>query len=351
MTAPKTYVSWGFGAKVETTYGTINAVTASDGILLKEVPVPDVPKWLNMGDRGVTPAAGVRQNAPNSGRWGEYKVVAEGIGSPATQAYAAGVKPQLDVAILSAGFLGTGSFTAGQEFWQYTPVSQPSALTSVTTEVNVSGQLYRLFGAYSDLTITAKGPMIPDWVFDFIGMMDLMTDATIPTFTSYPNMAAVPMKADNVGAVIGLWTGSNLIVRDFELKMNRDHKHNRANMNAGGHAGYTPAYRRPELTIQVERVALATVSPWNTATTLNPYKLCEDAVPVKLQLDIGAVQYKRWHIYTGNGVTTGNPNPTAQAVLKDVKDSRDGPTATWTLIFELFASTYGAADEISILYN
>lgn len=351
MTAPKTLVSWGYSAKAETTYGTINANGVGDGILLKQVPTVDVPHWLNMGDRGVTPAAAPRQNAPNSGRWGGFKVTGEGIGSKGTIAYTAGVKPQLDVAILSAGFIGTGSFTAGQEYWLYTPNAQPSTLTSVTTEVSLAGMLYRLFGAYSDLDIMAKGPTIPDWNFDFIGMMDLMTDAAIPAFTSYPNMSDMPQKADNLTGKIGLFTGAPLIIRELSLKMNRNHKNARANMNAGGHAGYTPFYRKPTLQVVIERVALATSSPWNTATQLNPYKLCEDAVPFLVQFDFGTTQYRRWHIFSGNGTTAGAPNPAAQAILTDVKDTADGPTATWTLDIELFASTYGAADEVSIMFN
>lgn len=349
MTAPKTLVSWGFAAKAESTYGTINACTVSDGILLKEVPDVDIPHWLNMGDRGVTPAGAPRQNAPNSGRWGGYKVIAEGIGSPAAQAYSASIKPQLDVAILSSGFAGTGSFTAGQEYWLYTPNAQPSALTSVTTEVNLSGQLYRLFGAYADLAVGVKGPGIPDWHFDYIGMMDLMTDATIPVYTSYPNMAVLPPKADNIGLKLGLFTSG--VVRSFDLKMNRNIKSPRANLSNGGHSGYTPAYRKPTLEVVIERCTLATVTPWNTANTLNPYKLAEDANPILFQIDVGSVQYKRYHFFSGNGTTTGNPNPAAQAVVTNVKDTKDGPNATWTIELELFASTYGASDEVSIMFN
>lgn len=354
MTAPKVLNQWGYAAKVESTYGTINACTVSDGILLKAVPTLDVPHWVNMGDRGVTPGGAPRQDAPNSGRWGGFKVVAEGIGSSSTQAYAAGVKPQLDVAILASGYTGTGSFTAGQENWLYTPAIQPTALTSVTTEVSLSGQLYRLFGAYADIDIAANGPVIPDWNFDFIGAMDLVTDATIPNFTSYPVMATIPMKADSITAKIGLFVGPTLVVKSFHFKEGRNHKNLRANQLGGftsGMSGYSPGYRKPQLELVVERVPLAVASPWNTATTLNPYKLCEDAIPVILQVSVGATQYRKWHIFSGTGLTAGAPNPAAQAVLTDVKDTAEGPTATWTLTFDFFASTYGASDEHAILFN
>ena len=352
MTAPKTLISWGYAAKVESTYGTINAPTTADGILLKAIPTLDTPHWVNMGDRGQTPGGGGRLSAAKSGRWGGYKVAAEGIGFGA--AYSAGNKPQLDVLILASGFAGAGSFTGGQEYWQYSPVTQPTALTSVTSDVNLSGQLYRLFGAYADLEISAIGPTIPDWNFTINGAMDFVTDAAIPAYSSYPAIANLPMKADSITAKIGLWTGTTMVVRSFGLKMNRSITSQRANQVggfSGGMSGFTPGYRNPQLEMVVERCTLATVSPWHTATTLNPYRLCEDSIPILVQISVGATQYKRWHIYSGIGITTGAPNPLAQAVLSDVKDTADGPTATWTLTFDLSPSTYGLSDDLAILYN
>lgn len=353
MTAPKTLVSWGYAAKIEATYGTINACTVSDGILLTKIPTLDVPHWLNNGDRGNTPGGGRRQPAAQSGRWGTFKVEAEGIGSKAAAAYSAGVKPHLDVLIQAAGTAATGSFVATHEYYQYTPENQPTGLASVTTEASVSGQLYRLYGAYADLSIAVNGPGIPVWTFDLNGVLDVITDATIPAFTSYPNQSDLPSKADQIGLTIGLFTGA--VVKSFTFKSNRSIKNSRTNISSGfvpGHAGFTPGYRNPTLEVVIERCAtMATVTPWNTASTLNPYRLAEDRVPVLLQLQVGSTQYKRWFIYTGNGVTTGAPTPAAQAILKDVKDTAEGPTATWTLTFELFESTYGAADAYSILFN
>lgn len=357
MTAPKVLNQWGYAAKIETTYGTINAPGVADGLLLKMVPTVDVPQWLNSGDRGVTPGGAPRQNAPNSGRFGGYKLQAENIGSGA--AYSASVKPHLDVLYQASGFSSNGVFTGGQESYMYAPQMQPAALTSITSDVNLSGQLYRLYGAYSDLSITCKGPEIPISDFDVLGIMDPMTDAAIPAYNSYPAMSNVPMKADAMTAKIGLFVaGANntgLVLRSWHLKMGRNHKNPRANIaslgSAFGHAGFTPGYRKTEIEMVVERVALATVTPWNTATTLNPYKLAEDAVPVLLQLSVGATQYKRWHVQTGTTVTAGLPVPAAQAILINVKDTADGPTATWTLTFECFASTYGASDEVSVVFN
>lgn len=342
MTAVKTLNTWGFAAKVESTYGTIAACGVTDGVLLTKVPTVDVPHWLNTGDRGVTPAGAPRAGAPNSGRWGGYKVTGEGIG--AGVAYSASIFPVLHTLLLASGFTATGSFGAGSEKWDYAPAIQPAALTSVTTEVNLSGQLYRLFGAYADLDIVANGPTIPDWNFDLIGMMDLMTDATIPVYTSYPTIGNFPPKADNIVLTMGTFTGA--IVRSFQFKLGRNHKNARANMANGGHSGYTPGYRKPTLEVVIERTALAVSSPWTTATTINPYKLCEDSLLVNLELDVGSTQYKRWKLWSGPA-----GGMAAQAQLIEVKDTADGPTATWTLTFEFYASTYGASDDIHIQYN
>jgi len=350
MTAPKTLVQWGYAAKIESTYGTINAPGVGDGVLLKAVPQVDIPHWLNDGNRGVTPGGAGRQNAPKSGRWGGYKAIMEGIGFGA--AYSAGNKPHGDSLIQSAGFTSTGAFTGGQENYLYNPATQPTALTSVTSDVNLSGQLYRLYGAYSDLNIVAAGPVIPDWNFDIVGIMDFVTDAAIPVYTSYPAMANLPMKADAITATIGLYTAAR--VKSFNLKINRNFKNprvNLANATTFGHAGFTPGYRNVQLEMVIERETETVASPWNAASTLNPYRLAEEANPVLLKLSVGSVQYKRWHIFTGNGLTAGAPNPAAQAILADVKDTAEGPTATWTLTFDLFASTYGASDDVSILFN
>jgi hypothetical protein len=353
MTAPKTLVSWGYSAKLESTYGTINANGVADGILLTKIPTLDFPKWLNEGDRGVTPAGGRRQAVAASGRWGTIKAEAEGIGSKGGVAYSASIKPHLDVLNQISGFNVTSAFTAGHEFYQYVPESQPSALASATTEAVVAGQLYRLFGAYGDLSIAANGPMVPLFTYDLNGVADIIVDQAIPAYTSYPLMNDLPSKADSIGLKIGLFTAG--VVKSFSFKANRNIKGARVAMSGGliaGHAGFTPAYRDPTFEVVIERCAtLATVTPWNTATTLNPYRLKEDKIPVVLQIDIGSQQYHRWHLYSGSGLTVEVPNPTAQAVLKEVKDTGEGATATWTLTFELFESTYGANDAFSLLWN
>lgn len=341
MTAVKTLNTWGFASKVESTYGTINPCTTTDGVLLAKIPTLDFPHWLDDGKRGVTPGGAPRPEVPSSGRWGAMKVEGEGIGGGV--AYSASVFPALHTLILASGYTATGSFTGGLEKWTYAPAIQPAALTSITAEANVSGQLYRLFGAYSDLEIVAGGPSVPSWNFDIIGMMDLMTDAAIPAYSTYPTVANQPMKSDNITLTIGTFTGA--IVKSFHFKLGRNHKNARTNIVTGGHAGYTPGYRVPTLEVVLERCALAVSTPWTTATTFNPYKLAEDSLSVICFVTVGGTQYKKWTV--GSGSSTAS----AQAMLVDVKDTAEGPTATWTLTFEFFPTTYTSSDDHFILYN
>src|SRR6266550_7040896 len=262
LTSPKTGNLWGFGAKVEAAYGTKNAPTTSDGVLLTKPPAPDFDKFINQGDRGLNPMGGKRAMVASSGRFGEMKFDAEGIG--AASAYAAGVKPHLDPVLLGAGHKGTGSFTGGQEFWQYTPSMYPTdALTSLTLAAYLSGQLYMLYGAYGDLEVSVVGPGVPLWTFDYAGVMDPMTDIAIPAFSNYPALSNNPQKADAIALTIGTYTAG--IVKSFHFKAGRNFKNQRANISAGivpGFAGFIPGARDPKLEIVIDRDALAASSPW-----------------------------------------------------------------------------------------
>jgi len=352
LTSPKTGNLWGFGAKVEAAYGTKLAPTTSDGVLLTKPPAPDFDHFLNDGARGNNPMGGKRVMVASSGRWGEMKVEAEGIGAGA--AYAAGVKPHLDAMILGAGHKGTGSFTGGQESWVYTPSMYPTdVLTSLTLAAYLSGQLYTLYGAYGDVEIAQAGPDIPNWMFDYAGVMDAMTDVALPVFSNYPAISNLPQKGDAIGLTIGTYTAG--IVKSFAFKAGRSFKNHRVNVSTGaivpGYAGLVPGNRNPTLEVVIDRDTLAATTPWHTATTLDPYRMAEDNNQVSVKLQVGSVQYKRWGIFSGSTMTAGVPTVASTAILEDVKDTFEGPNATWTLTFGFFPSTYVLSDDYAIYYN
>ena len=350
LASPKTVNLWGFGAKVESTYGTKNQPVAADGILLTKIPGVDVAKFLDAGDRGMNPLGGQRTRSASSGRFGEFKLEAEGIGAGA--AYAAGVKPHLDVMILGAGHKGTGSFTASQESWVYSPSMYPTdTLTSLTLAAFLAGQLYTIYGGLGDLEINSSGPQVPDWMFDFSGVQDPMTDTTILGFT-YPAVSNTPQKADVVSMTIGLYTAA--VVRGFNFKAGRNFKNPRTNMSSGlvpGMSGFVAGGRQPKMEVVIERDTLHTSSPWTTASTINPYQLAEEHNQIVFKMQVGTVQYKRWGIFSGTTMSAGIPAPAQTAIVEEVKETQDGPIATWTLTIGFYPSTYVASDDYGIYYN
>lgn len=343
MSAPKTRNKWGFGAKIESTYGTVNAPTATDGVLTLEVPEVDQPQFLNDGDRGVTPGGASRPGVNQSGRWGGVRVSSEWIGGGA--AYSASVKPHLDVLKRICGLEATGSFTGGSENWKYAPEAGPASLESATVDAYVGGQLYRLTGCYGTFEITCDGPGVPRWDFDIVGIADVVTDAAILAFSNYPAINNPPPKAENIALTIGTFTGGK--VRSFHFVEGREKDQARADLNgvSNQHAGFTPGSRSPTLEVVLERTTLATVAPWHTATTLNPYRLAEDrAASFICSLNVGSVQYKRFKLWSGPIAAAA-----AQAQLLDVQDTNEGPTKTWTLTIGFRPSTYLAEDEFAIV--
>lgn len=342
MTATKTRNAWGFMGKVETTYGTPIALAAgSDGILLADFPTPDFGQYLHDGSRGRTPGGPTRVRVKQSGRFGNIKAPAEAIGGGA--AYSASVFSSLHTLLRTGGLDPVGSFGAGVEKWTFTPETGPTGLDAATFQAYVEGQMYQLYGAYSSFEITADGPGVPIWDFDLQGLADVETDAAIPTITSYPAATLLPPKAESIALTLGLFTAG--VVRSFHFDAGREHGQARADLNSGGHKGFTPGGRNPTLTVVVERVALATVGPWHTASTINPKQLKETGTQIICSLAVGSVQYNRWKLFAGS------PASAAQAQVVEVKDGEDGPAATWEITLEFKPSTLTANDEYAIVFD
>lgn len=342
MSAPKTINSWGFMGKVETAYGTpVSPAGATDGILLAERPTLDLRNYLNDGQRGKTPGGAMRPRVKQSGRWGSIKAAAELIGPGA--AYSATVKSTLDLLLRVCGMQATGSFTVGQEKYSYLPETAPAGLESATFQAYLAGQMFQVYGTYGTFEIQADGPQVPLWTFDLAGICDNPTDAAIPAIT-YPAATLLPAKAESIALTLGLWTGA--VVRSFHFVQNREHSANRANINSSaGILGMTPGGRNPTLDVVVERCPLATVSPWSTASTYNPYELANRGDLHIVSLAVGATQYQRFKLWAGSSTTAA----AAQAQLVNVQDTEDGPTATWTLTYEFKPSTFTADDEFIII--
>jgi hypothetical protein len=331
------------GKAPESPYGTPVALSASaDGILAADFCEVDFSEFLNDGSRGRAPGGGPRQRVKPSGRVGKITVPFEGTGAGA--AYSASIFPAHHTLYRVSGLEATGSFGGGAESWKYAPELAASGLEAGTFEYYEGGQKYPLAGGYGSISVSVDGPDVPRWACDLLGIGTTPTDAALPTITGgYPPASRMPPKAESIALTLGLFTGG--VVRGFEFNMNREHDANRKNINTGGHAGYTPGSLNPTMKVTLEQVTLATVSPWSTSTTFNPYALKDDGQLIVCSLAVGSVQYNRWKIYAGASAAA------LQAQVVDVQDAYDGPTRLWEVTLEFKPSSITGIDYFTIEYN
>ena len=344
MSAGKTSNAWAFMGKVpESPYGTPLALSASaDGILLEDFADVDFSAFLNDGVRPRAPGGGPRRRVKPSGREGRITAPCAAVGAGA--AYSASVFPSIHTLLRAAGLEATGSFGGGSEKWTYVPEVGPSGLDGGTFEYYEGGQKYALAGAYASFSVGVDGPDIPRWEFDLLGIGSTPTDAAIPTISGgYPPATRLPPKAESIAFTLGLFTAG--VVRSFKFDYGREHDSQRANINSGGHAGYTPGGHNPTLEVTLEQVALHTSSPWSTASTLNPYELKNDGQLVVCSLAVGTVQYNRWKIFSGASAAA------LQAQVVDVKDEKDGPTRLWVITVEFKPSTDLLMDSFAVVFD
>jgi len=343
VSSSKTQNQFAFMGKIETAYGTPIALSAAaDGILLADFADVDFSAFLNDGARGRAPGGGTRQRVKPSGRVGTISCPFEAIGGGA--AYSASVVPSPHVLFRASGLEATGSFGGGVETWKYAPEVGPTGLEAGTFEYYEGGQKYPIAGGYGSISCSVDGPDVPRWMCDLLGIGTTPTDAALPTISGgYPPASRLPPKAESVALTLGLFTAG--AVRGFEFDYSRSHDAARKNINSGGHAGYTPGGHSPTMKITVEQVALATVSPWSTSTTLNPYALKDDGQLIVCSLAVGALQYNRWKIYAGASAAA------LQAQVVDVQDAYDGPTRLWEITVEFKPSSLTLVDSFQIEFN
>lgn len=340
MASIKQRTKFGLLAKVETTYATDSTPAAgTDGVQLSALPEPNMDEYLYDGSRGLAPGSGGKlPMAPPSGLQFSSSFEMQPVGAGA--AYSAGVVPPGVHAMLRAsGMEAVGSFGAGTEKYTYNPESGPTGFDSLTVEAYVNGQMYRGRGVYNTFSIAIEGPGIPTWTFESQGIGHAApTDVAVPSIT-YPPATRIPPKAVSIAFTIGTGTPfAAAKVRGFSFSMNREMSP-RADDNSTGHAGFTPGRRGPTLEVTIEQVNLATVDPWYTATTFNPYKMKEEMDLVLVSLAIGSVQYNRYKLNI----------PTAQLIT--VEDGEDGSTSTWTLTFACMLSGPATDDDFNIVFD
>lgn len=338
MSAPKIASRWGVLAKLESSYlAATTLAAATDGVLVVERP--EVERgYVHDGRRAGRPgASGAFRNVGKSGRSGSTSLAMEAAG-PGT-AYGASNLPNVHTLMRAAGYDAAVVTTSGAEKVTYSP-SADGSWASAALELYARGVKNALSGVYADeLTISGDAGGIPRWVFGCMGVMAaLPTDASVPSITWAGAQAADPAKAEALTVLIGNFSPAR--VRSFEYRWRRNVAARAMDNTAGTHGGFTPgAEREAQLEVVVEAATLATGSPYNTASTLNPGELAERASALAVSLVVGSAQYKRFKIAA------------ATAQLAEDPDEIEGNSAMWRLVFDLKPSAYGANDEVSVTFD
>jgi hypothetical protein len=322
-------------AKVEATYGTAVAVTATqDGQLLA---LSDrFPGLLSFGyvfDGSVGPAPGnmaMLKRLGVLGRTVSGQIPMRAKGAAAT--YAATVLPNIHTMLKISGFdatLASGAYT-------YTPTPDSSTYASATMEYYKRGEKWSARGVLADWSMAASSPGAPIHTFDIRGIGDVaVTDAAMVAPT-YPTLSTLEPLAAGITTAIG--TYASPIIRSCSFKMNRNIDNPRINLNAADiHEGFVPNGYDPELRLVIESTAL--VYP-TAAGGFDPYKMRLNAEVNAVAVTIGATQFNRYTIAL------------PQAQLVDYNLQNDGPVGTVELVFKSYNSTPVIQnDAVTVTFN
>jgi hypothetical protein len=329
--------NFGLLAKVESVYGTDpTPVVGTDGVLVVAEPLIQLA-YLYDGQRvGKNPGSlGRMKPAGKAGREGTVTLTTEAFGS--TSAYSASNVPSIHTLMRGCGMSATVDATGGSESVTYAPVN--SAWESLTLWAYARGQLGKLNGAYGNLTITADGPGVPVWEFEYQGMGVVPTDVTLPAIT-YDNTDVIPPRAQDISLLIGDYASAVVRSFNFQTQVQRG---NRVDLNAAaGHGGFALGYREPQLEVVIEADTLTTSTPWHAAATLNPYQLLEAASELAtVSLTVGATQYNKYTLTLNDVYAIEGP-----------EEQEDEPNnALWRIVFAPHPSTFTAADDFEIVFD
>lgn len=322
-------------AKLESTYGTAVAVTATtDGQLLALTDRTQAIFSIDYAyDGAVGPAAGNLGMIKRVGKFGRtasgtVPMRAKGAGTT----YASTVLPNVHTMIKLCGFdstLNSGAYT-------YTPTADSVTYSSGTMELYDRGEKWTLAGVLGSLGFDINSAGIPTWLFDCRGILSTaIADAAIVAPT-YPTLTVQEPVATGLTLSIGSWTGTK--VRSASFRMNRSVDNPRLDLTAtDAHAGFAPAGYDPEFRVTVESTALT----YPTASGgFDPYKMALNGEQIAIALTVGSTQYNRWKFNFD------------QAQIKDYQLGNDGPVATTELVFQCHnSSPIIGSDAVEIVFD
>ena len=202
-------------AKVETTEGTAETLTASEGGILAIEPKVDVD--IAMHERNPSKASiGRFASLPGSRRASiSFKVEVKGAGI----AYSATDLPALNVYLMACGFSKTVDTTPGSETVTYAPAS--TGVSSITIGCYEDGVIKSIKGARGNVKITMKQGEPVTMEFEFVGVWNGLTDGAMiaPTYESTipPIFRSATFTVDSYAAVmsaINIDAGNEMHLRE-----------------------------------------------------------------------------------------------------------------------------------------
>ena len=131
---------------------------------------------------------------------------------------------------------------------------------------------------------------------------------------------------------------SNAVLYSCSFQLQRELQPRVALTGAGGHLGFVPRGRAPQITITIEEPALQG-SPYHAAAGIDPYKLAEAATVLAFSIQFGSTQYNRWRLGF------------AQAQVIDARPTVVNGVACVEIDIAAHTSTPVAGDDISIVFD
>lgn len=322
-------------AKVESTYGTAVAVTATaDGQLLAlsdRFPGSLQLAYVFDGEVGAAPGnLGMLKRVGALGRTITGQIPMRAKGAETT--YAATVLPNIHTMLKISGF----DATLSGGFYTYTPTADSVTYSSATMEYYKRGEKWTSRGTLANWAFSADNPGAPIHTFDVRGIADTAIADAAMVAPTYPTLTTAEPLAAGLTCSIGSFVAP--VVRSCSFTMNRNYDNPRVNLTAADvHEGFVPNGYDPELRLVVESTALT----YPTASGgFDPYKMRLNAEAVAVSVTIGSVSFNKYTVAL------------AQAQLVEFSPQNDGPVATIELVFKGFnSSPIIQTDAVVVTFN
>lgn len=326
--------------KEESSYGTAVAVTTTaDGIQL-QFENRDYP-WVTLdyafdGDLG--PSVGNLGTVLRAGPTGRsFTYDAPTRAKPAGAAYTASVVPSIHRLLKASGFDAALTSTTSAEKWTYTPTAPGTGYTSLTVELYGRGEKCHGIGVLSDWSMDFPNGAPPMHRFALRGYLNAnISDVATPSVT-YPLTTIQAPLASAVTLVIGSYT-TNAVLYSGSFSLGREIQPRVALTGSGGHLGFVPRGRQPEMKLVVEASALVG-TPFHTSAGLDPYQLRDAATGIAVSAQFGTTQYNRYKVALN------------QAQLVNVVPTVVNGLACNELSFRGYTSTPVAADDLTVTFD